>query len=248
MGNTIIDDLLCCRDISVVLRKRPEGRQYVESYLLKNLVLSNGQFWGKFANVHPPSGHEQISQFNMMSYAYNNFSPVVCTMSLSDRMERYYSSDAYSQVHFRANGHYKKIWTGPADGNISDILESVNSGLKMKAIIESTDGYIYVMPLHTFEVYENDNKFVAETEFDGYPERFRYFKDVEMMGQRFTDFTRETPEIIYAQTGYEFQKPYFLTSFLIKNNSILHRIYDKDNRLHLVDFSFKKVEIWAESN
>jgi len=191
MGNTIIDDLLCCRDISVVLRKRPEGRQYVESYLLKNLVLSNGQFRGKFANVHPALVTDKLPQMNLLSYVYNNFSPVVCTMSLADRMERYYSADAYSEIKFRANGHYSRIWKGPGGDYNTAILEAVKSGLKMKALIESTDGYTYILPLHTVEVYEKEFDFNAETEFDGYPERLRHFKNIESLGHEFVDFLKK---------------------------------------------------------
>ncbi len=246
MEDDIISDIFKGRDISVILKNRAEGAQYIESYLLKNLVVSEGKFWGKLANVHPPVGHEQLPQMNPLAYAYNNFSPVVCTMSLAGRMERYYSADAYSEIKFLANNRFKKIWCGPGGEYSAAILESVASGLKMKALIESVDGYTYVMPLHTFEVYEKENDFIAETEFDGYPERFRLFKDIEVLGGRFTKFMKENPGIPYASTDFDFSKPYFLSSFLIKKDSILHRMHDQDNKVHLVDFKYRKVEVWVE--
>ncbi len=248
MDKEINSELLICRDISVVLRNRADRRQYIESYLLHNIVYSNGQFWGKFANVHPPAGHDELPQQNMLSYAYNNFSPVVCTMSLSDRMERYYSADAYSEITFVANGRYRKIWSGPGGGYNSAILESVRSGLKMKALIESNDSYIYVLPIHTLEVYEEERDFFAETEFDGYPERFRHFKEIELLGKRFTEFVKDEPNAPYAHTGYDFSKPYFLSSFLIKRDSVLHRVYDENYKLSFEEFAISKVEIWVESD
>ena len=242
----IIQELINCKDISVVLRNRTSQKQYVESYLLKNIVLLNGKFWGKFSNVHPPFGHNGLSKSNMIAYAYNNFSPLVCTMSLPERMERYYSTEAYSELRFIANCSYKKIWSGPSGGYNSAIQEAVVSGLKMKVLIESLDGYVYIMPLHTFEVYEKEKEFVAESEFDGYPELLRSFDKATYLGERLQELKRLSPHLEYASTGYEFSKPYFLSSFLITNNKILKRDFTGGDEYELNEYTCGRVEIWAE--
>jgi len=47
--------------------------------------------------------------------------------------------------------------------------------LNIKTVIESDDGYTYVLPIHTLEVYQEEGVFAEETEYDGYPEQFRHF-------------------------------------------------------------------------
>ncbi len=79
----ILTDIKQCKDLWVVLENR-FGNQYVESYHLTSIVSAGDEFFGKFSNVHSADPHEGIHRDNLLSYAYNNFSNVVCSMCLSE--------------------------------------------------------------------------------------------------------------------------------------------------------------------
>ena len=212
MQENIVDDVLLCRDVSVVLANR-EGndRSYIESYPLNNFIVYKDKFWGKFANVHPPFGHDERDNIYSLSYAYNNFSPVVCSMSLSERMERFVSSDAYSSIKFFSTKHYKKIWSVGRVDEVKNVYKSVSEGGKLKALIESDDGYTYIVPLHTVECNISDESFSAESEFDGYPEKLRYFKKMEDLGGIFQKNMNKRDYIPYQTTDRRYNTAFFKT-------------------------------------
>jgi len=106
--------------------------------------------------------------------------------------------------------------------------------LNIKTVIESDDGYTYVLPIHTLEVYQEEGVFAEETEYDGYPEQFRHFYEMEKLGERFTEAVKKMIEGQYVLTGYAFSKPFFLTSFIIKKDEILHRYYDENRNIQCI--------------
>jgi len=247
MQENIVDDVLLCRDISVVLANgEVNERSYIESYLLNNFIVFRDKFWGKFANVHPPFGHDDRDNIYSLSYAYNNFSPVVCSMSLSERMERFVSSDAYSSIKFFSTRHYKKIWSNGKNDEIKNIFENVSKGVKLKALIESEEGYIYIVPLHTVECNVNDDSFSAESEFDGYPEKLRYFNKMEELGGLFQRNMGKDDYVPYQTTNRRYNTQFFLTSFLIKNSSVSIRKHDQENKMTTSEMNYERVEIWCE--
>ena len=249
MKENIVNDVLLCSDVSVVLANgETSERKYIESYPLTNFIVFEDKFWGKFANVHPPFGHDERENVYSLSYAYNNFSPVVCTMSLCERMERFVSSDAYSSIQFLSTKHYKKIWSIGKNSEVKNIYEKIRCGIKLKALIESEEGYIYIVPLHTVECDVNDNLFSAESEFDGYPEKLRYFKKMEQLGSIFLKNMTKDNYAPYQSTDRRYNIPFFLTSFLIKNDSISIRKHDQKNKITTSDMSCKRVEVWCESD
>ncbi len=248
MGENLNLDILACKNINVILKVRESELPYTESYRFNNIVFSEGRFWGKFANVHSPIGHEEVGSLDLLSYSYNNFSPVVCTHSLNNRMERFYSANAYSEISFVSNGNYRKIWSCGRN-NSSDLLtEAMASGLSMKAKIESTDGYVYIVPVHTIVMYEDKSDFVIETEFDGYPEKLRHFKYIEAIASKLNGCIGGSFQAPYTHTGYEFNSAFFLTYFVIKRNQLKHvRIVDGGNLTSSV-VDYKEIEIWSESS
>jgi len=247
MNENIVDDVLLCRDVSVVLANREEKeKNYIESYQLNNFIVFEDKFWGKCANVHSPIGHDDRDNMYSLSYAYNNFSPLVCSMSLSERMERFISDDAYSSIKFISTKNYKKIWSNGKANEAKNIFEKVGGGAKLKALIESEDGYIYIVRLHTVECSVNDDIFVAESEFDGYPEKLRYFKKMEELGGMFLKNMSKDNYTPYQATKRRYDTPFFLSSFVIKDRSVSIRKHDLKSKIITSDIKFKRVEIWCE--
>lgn len=238
--------ILNCRDVSVVLKNRESKLPYIESYRLNGITYCGGRFWGKFSNVHSPVGHKKVGTFDLLSYAYNNFTPVVCTHSINSRMERFISANAYSEISFVATGDFRKIW-GSEKGYSNNILqEAVLSGLKMKVKIESSDGYIYIIPVHTIVNYEDNGDFVLETEFDGFPEKLRHFTYIESIAAAFERNFKEYPQASYLHTDYEFDREFFLTYFSISKQGIKHYVRCEEGNIDPVEFDFKYYEVWIE--
>ena len=243
----ISSQLLECKDIWVVLENR-YGDKYIESYELPNILYSNNEFWGKFRNVHSAYGHNELDQTQTLSYAYNNFSSIVCTSSLTARIQRYYSTFAYSSLNFIAKGHYRKIWDFNDGGRISELIESIKSGLRIKVKIESKDGYTYIIPAHTVEAYEKQNKFVVETEFDGYPEQLRHFSAIKDFQVKLDATLPQCQPPAYPVTKYTQTNSFFVTSFFITPRGVFHRGLAVDGKLKQNSFAHESAEIWVEIN
>lgn len=248
MTDKLIDSILSCSDLIVVLENR-YGDQYIESYMLPNILYSKGQFWGKFRNVHASDLHIDINNSNSISYAYNNFSNVVSTSCLSDRLERYYSAYSYSSVNFHTRGSYSKIWSNIANNkNIELISKAVKEGARLKIKLEDNDGYTYILPVHTIEVFEKANNFTLETEYDGYPERLRYFQAIEKLSSYMDSELVNYSAPNYPATKFE-ETIFFLTSYIIKKNgSISKRSISDTLSIDTEEIQYSYVELWVENN
>ncbi len=247
MDAILNQNILQCKNISVLLTNRESEDSYVESYRLNNIVYSNNKFWGKFSNTHCPIGHEKMGTLDLMSYAYNNFSPVVSTHCINSRMERFSSANAYANISFVSTGHFRKIWSNQQAVSSAPLHEAVLSGLKMKAKIESEDGYTYIVPIHTIVKYEDVDDFVMETEFDGFPEKLRHFKYIDSMESQFLQYLKKNPHVSYIHTDYEFDSEFFLTYFVIRKNEVTHRKLTGKDITISEEFACKSVEIWIEA-
>ncbi|MFT6733848.1 MAG: hypothetical protein ACI892_000447 [Marinobacter maritimus] len=247
MPDKLIDSILSCSDLIVVLENR-YGDQYIESYLLPNILYSKGQFWGKFRNNHSSDTHIGINNLNSISYAYNNFSNIVSTSCLHDRLERYYSAHSYSSVNFHTRGNYSKIWSNIENNNITLISKAVKEGARLKVKLEDNDGYTYILPAHTVEVFEKDNNFTLETEYDGYPERLRHFQAIEKLSSYMDSELVNYSAPNYPATNFE-ETIMFLTSYIIKKNGfILKRSISNTLSIDREELQYNNVEIWVENN
>ncbi len=244
-GDNLINDILMCKDLFVVLSNSNGNYDYLESYRLTNVVTFDNKFWGKFSNVHSACGHSEIYQNQVLSYAYNNFSNVVCTCGIATKTKRFFSSEIYSMMEFNIKGRYRKIWCKEEGGNIDELLQAVKSSKRLKLKIESQENYTYILPLHTVEVDKTANVFYAETEYDGYPEELRrpeHIVDIEGMFDR----AMKSSDINSPSTGYYENSEYFLTSFKVYKERIIHRYFDSDNKVKERPFHSNKVSIWEE--
>lgn len=244
-NNEILNNILSCQDLWVILENR-FGRQYVESYHLTNILIAGEEFWGKFSNVHSSDPQNGINPDKSLSYAYNNFSNVVCSMCLDHYLERYYSSYTYSTVKFITKNTFKKIWSTESGGDTSDIRFSVENGCKLKCLIESTDGYIYIVNCHTVEVY--DEGFSVQTNYEGYPDRLRHFQSIKALGNDFDASLKDSraDSSDYPATKF-YECSYFLTSFIVKSQGkeLIHRV-KIDGGIKRINFDYKKIEVWSE--
>ncbi len=248
MEDRLNKDILACKNISVVLEKRESESPYIESYRLNSLIYKEGEFWGKFSNSHCPHGHPEVGNWELLSYAYNNFSPVVCTLSLNSRMERYSSANAYSNISFTATGHYKKIWSMDENSGSGVLHEAVVSGLRMKARIATADGFVYVLPVHTIVMYKDTGDFFLQTEFDGIPKKITDFEAVNNISCQLYEYMEKNPGTPYVATEPKFNSDYFLTYFCIKNNMLTQRVFDNGGNLLNEEVDYIEVDIWIEAN
>lgn len=246
MDKNLITNILSCKDLIVVLKNR-YGNQYVESYLLPSILYSNDEFWGKFRNVHAADLHEGINNQNTVSYAYNNFSNIVSTSCLRDRLERYYSSYTYSSIKFHTRGSYSRIWSSIEDSNIQLLSKAVKEGARIKVKLEDNDGYTYILPAHTVEVYEQDNYFTLDTEYDGYPERLRHFQAIKDLSLYMDSELEKLTKPDYPTTAFT-ETAFHITSYIIKNNRIFKRSINNQLKTTRLEITYKYMELWAEDN
>jgi len=244
-GECITDDILNCRDLWVVLENR-YGEKYVESYELPNILYSNGEFWGKFRNVHSAYSHQVEDQTQALSYAYNNFSNIVCSCGLTSKIHRYYSSFAYSSLNFIAKGAFRKIWDSNEGGKLSELSESIRGGLRLKVRIESSDGYTYILPAHTVEAFEEKDTFVLETEFDGYPDQIRGFQAIKQFDKKFDESLASCVPPNYPTTGFIRTNEFFLTSFFVSPSGVVQREFRENGKLIQKSFDYDSAQIWVE--
>lgn len=245
MDNKLTDSILSCSDLFVILKSR-YGGNFIESYYLSNILYSSEKFWGKFRNIHTADTHRDIKNTALLSYAYNNFSDVVCSSSLPEKLERYYSSHAYSSLKFITKNKYIKIWNSHDLKDIAPIRNAINNGRKLKVKIEDKEGYIYIIPAHTVEVHDNGS-LSFETEYDGYPERLRYFQSVQQIDHQFKSILDKIEPPNYPASSYD-PCQFYLTSFIrMINGDLIHRSYQKgSDNFHHEKFNFKTLELWSE--
>ena len=227
-------------DLHVVLENR-YGRPYVESYGLTNIFMKDDCFWAKFRNVHASVGHQEIEQGQSLSYAYNNYCDLVCLSGFDKRVVRYYSAEAYTRMEFVTKGEPRTVWhSGRAHSNdLSALFQCVNSAVKLKAKIVSQDGYIYIMPLHTVEVYQDLSGFVAYTEYDGYPEYLRHMHEHAELQAKFAAVRASKPGDYYANTAFLTGMEFFTTHFILTAEHLKHR--------HLVNAEWQNQDVPAQS-
>ncbi|MEY8203533.1 MAG: hypothetical protein RPR40_00550 [Bermanella sp.] len=242
--NDLIQCMLSGQDLYVVLKNR-FGEKYVESYSLPTVILHEGRFWGKFSNVHSTVGHFDLENSRTLSYAYNNFSEVVCTVALNSFTHRFYSSNVYSSVDFICKGRYEKIFDNYNRSNVSLLSEAVRSGLRLKVIIKGDDGYRYIVPIHTLEVFLDDDRFNMETDFDGFPSVLKNYDWVNNLSQDFNDSIGLFKPPSYPGTRYFHKQDFFLTSFLWSGTCMYKREV-KENKIIDELFEYETIEIFAE--
>ncbi len=241
----IIEDILEGKDVFVVLENRFNSK-YVESYNFTTIILYQDRFWGKFANVHSSYGHMDVNKPQSLAYAYNNFSGVVCTMALNSCMQRFYSAYAYAKLNFKSKGKYAKLWDDKNGGSLSLLEEAVRSGSKMKMIIKASDDFTYIVPVHTVEVYREENRFFVESEFDGFPTIMKDFSWIKNLDEKFNELIPTIPEPAHPTTNYTTDAPFFLTSFMIESDKVGRREYGQNGRLVNTEFECESMEILAE--
>ena len=240
----LIDSILSCEDLYVILENR-WGDRYVESYKLPNILYSDGKYWGKFRNVHGAYGHPNIEDNQILSYAYNNFSNVVCTSGMINRYERFYSSHAYGSLKFITRNKYNKIWSSIHNDNTNELLNSVNKGFQLKFLLKSLDNYTYILPIHTIEVYENETRFSLYTDYDGYPDKLRYFSSISKSSEKFDILIARSDATVYPTTKCSSNNDFFLTYFYF-DNGILKQLTSINSKISHSSLNFEKIEIWSE--
>ncbi len=129
-------------------------------------------------------------------------------------------------MKFFTKNNYKKIWSDSEGGDLNDIMNSVKQGLVLKLLVVSQDGYTYIIKCHTTEVYNGNNKFSIQTDYDGFPDRLRYFKAIRNLGERYDELQGESnyEEARYISTKF-IKTEFFLTSFIFNSDGSLIQRY-----------------------
>ena len=242
--DNILQEIESCSDLSIILKSR-YGEEYVESYNLPFILKAGDKFWGKFQNVHAVDKSMGVPVPGVGAYLYNNFSDVVCCSYFQQKMERYYSLKAYSHAEFKCRSKYKKIFDSRNKSSIDELREYVLAGKKLKAKITDHHEYTYILKLHTVEVYKN--KIFAECEFDGVPEKVRYFQFIEDLNVQFEQMESSYVAPNYPATHYV-NSAFYLTNFLYEsgNNTLIRRFYTPEGELSGEQLDFNEYEIWGE--
>ncbi len=246
-SENLIEDILSAKDLIVVLENR-YGDKYVESYQLPVIMLKNSKLWAKFGNVHSATGHSDMNESLVLSYAYNNFSDVVCTVGLNSFTQRFYSSYVYSSIKFQCRNSYQKIWSDKGVGDLSILDEAVRAGLKMKLVLKCDQGCSYIVPVHTLEVFKNKREFNLESIFDGFPEILRDHSLIESLGQDFKEALDKLTPPSYPGTAYNHNQKFFMMSFITDGTNVMQREFDENKQSIDKVFETKSIEIFAEVN
>lgn len=242
----LCSELLKCKDLYVVLENRFQ-RKYIESYNLNNIFIRDLKFWAKFKNVHCASGHIGIDDRQSLSYAYNNFVDLVCCFGLDKKTCRYYSSYAYSSIRFITKGCFSKIWSSYEGGDIEYMYGCVSNAHKFKVIIKSKDKSIYILPVHTLEVYEDYSNFMLYTEFDGFPDSIRDYENQVTYSDTMNSKISSLDKDGYPSMNFMSNVQFFSTHFVLNSNTLIHKI-SGDNGLEAKKVEFDLIEIWVSDN
>jgi hypothetical protein len=207
----ILPEIEAGSDIWVVLRNRFGELKYVESYHLTNILMSGDRFWGKFREIHASHGlatltNEAFNRETPMAFAYNNFAPVVCSLSMTGKVVRLFSANAYAEMRFIATRRYTRLWE--MGGDTAPVTRAVLEGRPLKLMIRSSDDYLYSIPIHTVEATE-DQGFAAYTWFDGYPEVLRYFEGIMDFGVKLQESDKHFAYSSSEPSITTFFYPYF---------------------------------------
>ncbi len=243
----IIQDILSGRDLYVVLENR-FGKPYVEAYNLTTVLLQGDRFWAKFRNHHSPFGHKRLKADGVLSYAYNNFTDIVCTMSLNKQLHKFYSSFAYSSLVFHCKNTYSQVWDNINGGDIKDIEKAVRSANNIKLMIENQDGLIFIMPAHTVEVYQSDGEafFSMQSEYDGIPEMLTKFPLALEVDKQIKNIANTVTTENYVSTDFFGNKPYYSLSFIIMGDSVWQRVIGENGELVQQAFDTKSFKVFVE--
>ena len=234
---SIIEDLNKGKDLFVVLKNR-NGRGYTESYNLNTVVIKDKMFLGKFLPVHSPVGHSALGIRSPLSYTYNNFSDIVCTSSQSERMERFVSSNIYSEMKFGTKGKYAVIIEN-GDVLDHDLLDNiVNSCGRLKVKIKSTEGLIYICDVHTIELYDDRKSIGLDTTFEALPESLFDFEYIYSLGEQLSSVVFGGDAKVGLGTEYKFDVDFRYLSFLISNRSVCQVVDGRQS-----SFEYKNLEI-----
>ncbi len=250
MGNgvSIVEDILNGKDLLVVLENR-YGRHYKESYNLDTIILKGDVFWGKFSNVHSPIGHKLIKISTPLSYAYNNFSDVVCTMNYAEKMQRYVGVMMYSRIQFKTKGNYRLAVNGANEEkniNYEVLNEAVENALNIKLIICDNNELIHVLPVHTIELYEDKKDIGIDTNFECVPTllyNFDYFIKLE---DRLKEAVKDQPVGVSPGTDYMFNSQFSILSYVVIGNDIFKRVLNSEGIIEDALISYKWFKIYCE--
>lgn len=245
-NDLVIKNLLECKDLYVVLENRFK-KKYIEQYKLNNVFLKDSIFWAKFGNVHSASGHPDIDNRQSLSYAYSNFFDLVCCFGLDQKVCRYYSSFAYDSIKFITKGSYSRVWSTRHGGDIKSIHEYVANAHNFKVIIKSLDGCIYILPVHTLEVFNKYDGFNLYTEFDGYPESMRDFNNLSILSDNMNLKLKALDKEGYPSLNFMNDINIFSTHFVFDSEILTHK-YSGVDSLNFSHVPFEFIELWVSDN
>ena len=241
----VIDKIKNGEDLFVRLGNN-RGRHYVESYDLSTIVIFKDKFWGKFRNVHSPLGHDELGGVTPLSYAYNNFCNVVCTMSLSHGIQRFCSSRNYESINFLTKNKNREIWNSQNSSDLNLLKEAVNQADRMKLVVKGKNELTYIVPIHTVELYDDGLSFGLDTELDGIPFSLINFEYMESLSKKLDDVSAASPKEAYINTRYQSNVDFHLISFYLGKSGICQKAMGPDGKMQTVTFDYEYFKIYAE--
>lgn len=241
----VIDDLLQCKDLSVILDDR-YGKPGKERHALTNLLLKGGRFWAKTNRVYAPDALGVESSSIALSQSFNNFCDIDGVSSVCNQSLQFMTAKAYRKKTFVSYGQYRKVWSLQKGGNVEGLRDCVQQGIKLKILVEDNAQYVYIVPLHLLEVYLERNGFIGYSDYDGYPILLKDFDKNRQYAEQLNRAMSSAAAKQCSRIVFDGQVDYFLSLFVIEEKQLSQRTIDKEGEIKQVLFPCKRAEIWAE--
>ncbi|MEY8213552.1 MAG: hypothetical protein RPR97_03605 [Colwellia sp.] len=245
---SIIDEIINGKDFLVVLESR-YGRHYKESYSLDTIIVKGNMFWGKFANVHSPVGHELINISTPLSYAYNNFSDVVCIMNHAAGIQIFTSSKSYSRMQFKVRGRFELALSGDnvnENINFKILNNAVENALKINLVVCDENNIVHVIAVHTVELYDDKKYIGVDTNYESVPTQLYDFDLFFKLESRFNEVVGGLSEGESVGTNYMFNSHFSIISYAMKDGGIYKRVVNSEGSIKNVLVEYRWFKVYCE--
>jgi hypothetical protein len=155
--------------------KRHGGPATVESMELRHIFVRDGMIIGVSAYEH--AWHRPGATYDptaACAYAYTDFCDLVFNCSVAVRILRGYHRNFYKNIRIVSVPNFQRVWTSDRPGEMTDLLEAIETGRAFKAAIEHPDGLWSFHPIHLPTARLDRNGFEIFTAQAAYPAVFRF--------------------------------------------------------------------------
>ncbi|WP_028313949.1 hypothetical protein [Desulfatibacillum aliphaticivorans] len=203
--SNIIQALLEGASLSTVMMPDaniPTNRpRHWEGFLLPNILINNGLFWGftRAAHCVHVLGQFVIKEPNTFCYG-NNEEKVFFSFSGESDTVCWMPLERYEHHNFVIKNDYEPIWSSDAPDNLQPIEEAVKSARILKMVFLDEDGLWNVHPVDLCMFHFEEDSFVLKSELFHYPILFRDDGETTSAIQGVRNYFQQHPQEIFVNT------------------------------------------------